>query len=96
LGRSSRLSIEQFEKLLETLKTQKSILAYLYAPLEIISTRKELTVVLKENYSKLIKEYEEVLKIVEKYIPVIRIHSGKTDPRQIFSSIIGFEFPEEL
>lgn len=96
LRKRVRLSIEQFEKLLETLKTQKSILVYLYAPLEIISTRKQLPVVLKENYSKLTKKYEEVLKIVEKFVPVIRIHSGETDPQQIFSSIIGFEFPEEL
>ena len=96
LRKRTRLSIEQFEKLLEILKTQKSILVYLYAPLEIISTRKELLVAQKENYSKLAKKYEEVLKIVEKFVPVIRIHSGETDPQQIFFSIIGFKFPEEL
>lgn len=96
LRKKSRLSTRQLKQLLGKLKSQQSLLVYLYAPLETLLERKKDKTIPVEYYPLLIKEYEKVLKVVEIFIPVLRINTGENDPKEIFHLIAGFEFPKKF
>lgn len=99
LRKKSRLPTRQLKQLLGKLKNQQSLLVYLYAPLETLLERKKDKTIPVEYYPPLIKEYEKVLKVVETFIPVVRINTEENDPKEIFhliAGIAGFEFPKKF
>jgi len=96
LRNKSRLSMRQLENLLIKLKNQKTLLVYLYSPLEILLKRKGQETNLIKHYPKLTGEYEKLIKIVEEFIPVVQLNSGKNHPKQIFYLICRFKFPKQL
>jgi len=96
LRNKSRLSMRRLKNLLIKLKNQKTLLVYLYSPLEILLKRKGEESTLIKHYPELTRKYEKLIEIVKKFIPVVQVNSRKNYPKQIFHLICGFKFPEQL